>query len=316
MPPKNQRSKTVVDTPVVTANDDVSVVNDDVPANGGINEEATVVNEPVAGSSGLSVEEKATMDQSSPQSSDAVEDYEDEDTDDEMEVDTDKEDVSRLRSTAILLLPFILSQEVACVIDAVKMLMKRGWYAELSVNALSTAKFQVLQPSYIAKVRYCRLQISFLLDMDVETVMRKEVVYQRLNGNLVKLHWQHTENVLFAREKALHPQAIEVIFKGVSAVIDPDLLVEQMSTYLLKSTKRPAFARSSNFHPLISTGSNREEWVCTQDGCGKAKGKSFMAASDHVASAAHMLHLEKFGTATRVSLEKANLTIVRKEYGF
>ncbi|CAI5528294.1 unnamed protein product [Closterium sp. Naga37s-1] len=66
---------------------------------------------------------------------------------------------------------------------------------------------------------------------------------------------------------------------------------------------------------LISTGGNREEWICTQVGCGKAKGKSFMSAADHITSANHLIHLEQLGSATRASLEKASLTVTKKDYG-
>ncbi|CAI5515287.1 unnamed protein product [Closterium sp. Naga37s-1] len=66
---------------------------------------------------------------------------------------------------------------------------------------------------------------------------------------------------------------------------------------------------------LISMGGNRKEWICTQVGCGKSKGKSFMTAADHITSANHLIHLEQLGSATRASLEKASLDITRKEYG-
>ncbi|CAI5515118.1 unnamed protein product [Closterium sp. Naga37s-1] len=65
---------------------------------------------------------------------------------------------------------------------------------------------------------------------------------------------------------------------------------------------------------LISTGSNREEWLCTLESCGKTHGKSFMAAADHITSASHLLGLEKLGAATRSSLEKLGLHVIRKEY--
>ncbi|CAI5974965.1 unnamed protein product [Closterium sp. NIES-65] len=129
--------------------------------------------------------------------------------------------------------------------------MKRGWNAELSAHVLLTAKFQVLNPIYIAKVLYCRLQISFSLDDDAECVRSKEVVYQRLNGSLVKLHWLFTDNKEFLREKALYPQAIEVVLKDVSATIEIDLLIERFVTYNLANRKRPAFLRASCFHRVL-----------------------------------------------------------------
>ncbi|CAI5508575.1 unnamed protein product, partial [Closterium sp. Naga37s-1] len=66
---------------------------------------------------------------------------------------------------------------------------------------------------------------------------------------------------------------------------------------------------------FVSTGSSREDWICTQTGCVKAKGKSFMSAADHITVAAHLQQLEKPGSATKASLDRMNLTVIRKEYG-
>ncbi|CAI7853742.1 unnamed protein product [Closterium sp. NIES-54] len=65
---------------------------------------------------------------------------------------------------------------------------------------------------------------------------------------------------------------------------------------------------------LISTGGNREEWICTLVGCGKAKGRSFISAADHITSANHLIHLEQLGSAKRASLDKASLNNT-KDYG-
>ncbi|CAI5990387.1 unnamed protein product [Closterium sp. NIES-65] len=82
-------------------------------------------------------------------------------------------------------------------------------------------------------------------------VKRKDVMYQRLIGDLVTLHWQHTEDVAYAREKAFHPEAIEVIIKGVSTTVELDMITRRMSTYLITSRKRTAFVRNSNFHHVL-----------------------------------------------------------------
>ncbi|CAI5974163.1 unnamed protein product [Closterium sp. NIES-64] len=67
---------------------------------------------------------------------------------------------------------------------------------------------------------------------------------------------------------------------------------------------------------LVSTGSNREEWICTQVCCGKAKGKTFLAAADHIISSTHLLNQEKMGTATKASMDKAALAGLKKDYSF
>ncbi|CAI5493877.1 unnamed protein product [Closterium sp. Naga37s-1] len=295
-----------------------------------------------ASGSGLSAQEKASTKAIASGSVLTDEDgFLDDDFDDDMVVDLDKEASTMLRSTAILLIPFVLAQEISCIIDAVKMLMKRGWYSELSQNVLQTVKFQVLQPAYIAKVRYCRLQASFILESDAVWVAKKEVVYQALNGKLHKLHWQRLEDAVFNREKSLNPHAIEVILKGVSASVELSMIHDWLALYKIASWDRSAFLRCTCLHrvlhpvtaaslsastivlpllrdpalALISTGSCREEWICVQEGCGKAHGKIFMTASEHIATAAHMLHLEKPGAATKQSLERTSLAVIRKEYG-
>ncbi|CAI5522825.1 unnamed protein product [Closterium sp. Naga37s-1] len=362
-PAKGPRSKVVLDPPAAPGDPFAPpVVDADKPAKDQVSEGGNGNNDneipsshmdnTEAGGSGLTMAERQSV-----QAHGSVEEILlEDDSDDEMEVDHDKEAAMNFRTTVILLLPFVLAQEVACVMDTVKMLMKRGWNAELSLHAWSTTKFQELQALYIAKVRYCRLQLSFLLERDAEICTSKEVVYQRLNGKLVKLHWQHTDNAAFVRERSLRPAALEVIFRDVSATVEIGMLTDRLSTYKLQKSQRPAFLRCSAFHrvlhpvtgadtdvvkglayphpaaslkatsillpilrdpalALISTGSNREEWLCTQAGCKKAHGKCFMTASDHIASAAHLICQEKLGTATKSSLERTNLAIIKKDFG-
>ncbi|CAI5963640.1 unnamed protein product [Closterium sp. NIES-64] len=67
---------------------------------------------------------------------------------------------------------------------------------------------------------------------------------------------------------------------------------------------------------LMTKVCNREEWICTQVCCGKAKGKTFMAAADHITSATHLLNLEKLGTATKASMDKSILASLKNDYGF
>ncbi|CAI7888086.1 unnamed protein product [Closterium sp. NIES-53] len=176
-----------------------------------------------AGSSGLSVADKAVI---------VDEDGFIDNSDDEMELDLALEAESRLRTAIVLLIPFALKKEFACIVDTVRMLIKHGWNAELSAEASTTStKFQELPTIYITKERYSGLQISFLNESDAETVKRKDVLYKQLKGNLVKLHWQHTEDAAYGREKALNPSAIEVVIKGVSAIVELYILTRRLSVY-------------------------------------------------------------------------------------
>ncbi|CAI5486346.1 unnamed protein product [Closterium sp. Naga37s-1] len=173
------------------------------------------------------------------------------------------------------------------------------------------------------------------------------VDHKRSNGSTIHCFWLHQEDAIYVRKKASSPQLLEVYFKNVHADIPSELVKEVMVTHPLKVRKQSAFAEGHCFHrvlhplltcclslaaaslrasplvtPLlldaafvrISTGSNREEWLCTLNSCGKTHGKSFMSAADHITSASHLLGLEKLGATTRSSLEKLNLHLIRKDY--
>ncbi|CAI5489437.1 unnamed protein product [Closterium sp. Naga37s-1] len=66
---------------------------------------------------------------------------------------------------------------------------------------------------------------------------------------------------------------------------------------------------------LVSTASNREEWVCLLECCKKRKGASFEQAAYHVLSQRHRGVLVKQGAATRVLKANLSLRVLRKEYG-
>ncbi|CAI6003908.1 unnamed protein product [Closterium sp. NIES-64] len=327
----------------------------------------------VAGSSGLTVEEKNQAYQAYQAPSAAADEFLEDDSDEELEIDIAKEDAFRLRFTAILLIPMTLSQEIKAIIAAVRILMTKVWSSSLTENAGVTANIQEMTPGFVAKTQFCRLQISFLDERDAHHIKFHVFEYQRSNAPAIKCIWQHTEDASYLREKAAHPLAVEVVFRRVPANIVPDVLKDPLVRFKLKMRKQSAFKDGLAFHrvvhpltgadtdvikglviqhpgdryrwrhvvdnpmesaaslrtsalttpilkdpaiALVSTGSIREEWICTQVGCGKAKGKTFMSAADHIASATHLLNLEKLGTATKVSMDKANLTGLKKEYGF
>ncbi|CAI7879940.1 unnamed protein product, partial [Closterium sp. NIES-54] len=204
-----------------------------------------------AGSSGLSDKEKADT---ATHGQEPDEDgFIDDDSDGELELDLEKESTIRLRTTIILLLPMKIAGEIASVIDAVTMLIKRGWSADLSVEARTTTKFQGQLPAYVAKVRYGRVMVSFTLEEDAEKVKRKEVVYQSLSlkGELVPLYWQDTENSACKKEKALHPHAIEETIRGVSAEVELKMIMDRLMVYPMSNRKRAAYQKCSSLHRIL-----------------------------------------------------------------
>ncbi|CAI5975630.1 unnamed protein product [Closterium sp. NIES-65] len=323
--PKGQRSRPALDPPPSTEALDPLTDPPTESAAGSTKTSVPAVNDndsvsaSAASGSGLSASDKATIPSFGVADDDG---FMDDDSDDEMLIDLVKEAGS-----------------------------------QLSADVVKTTKFQELQTAYIAKMRYCRLQVSFTLESDAARVRQKEVIYQSLKGQLVTLHWQHTDDPVFTREKAMNPHAIEFMIKGVSAAVDLILIHDRLASYPMKSTQRSAFQRCSCLHrvlhsvtgadtdvvkglvyahpespawlkasslflpilrdsaiALVSTGSIIEDWICTQAGCGKAKGKSLMAAAAHIKAATHLLELEKAGSATE-SLDKLNLAVVRTQYG-
>ncbi|CAI5960168.1 unnamed protein product [Closterium sp. NIES-64] len=356
MPPKGRSTKAAVD---VTLPDDIMPDQNFTPTP--VDEEAVgkdsahtvnsskdkaVAVEPAsvsaagaAGSSGLTVEEKSQLHQSVVVDE---EEFLEDDSDEELDIDIAKEDAFRLRFTVILLIPMVLSQEIKAIISAVRLLMSKVWCSSLTANAGITTNIQEMTSGYVAKTRFCRLQISFLDERDAHHIKSHVFEYQKPHGPAIKCIWQHTEDSSYLKEKAAHPLAIEVLFRRVPANIVPEVLKDPLVRFKLKMRKQSAFKEGFAFHrvahpltasslstsalitpilkdpaiALISTGSNREEWICRQLYCGKAKGKSFMAAADHIVSATHLLNLEKLGTATKVSLDKAVLASLKKDYGF
>ncbi|CAI6010189.1 unnamed protein product [Closterium sp. NIES-65] len=346
-----------------------------------VKESANTTAADVAGGSGLSVEEKF-QDNQAPVA--VLDEFLEDDEDEELEIDIAKEDAFRLRYTTILLIPMVLSQEIKAIIAAVRLLMTKVWSSSLTENAGVTANIQEMIPGFVAKTRFCRLQISFLDERDAHHIKFHVFEYQKENAPAIKCIWQHTENASYLKEKATRPLAIEVVFRRVPANIVPDVLKDLLVRFKLKKRQQSAFKEGFGFHrvahpltgadtdvikglvvqhpgdryrwrhmvdspmgsgeklmtylshlsltisvalaaaslrtfalvtpilkdpsiALVSTGSNREEWICTQVCCGKAKGKTFLAAADHIISSTHLLNQEKMGTATKASMDKAAL---------
>ncbi|CAI7875969.1 unnamed protein product [Closterium sp. NIES-54] len=79
--------------------------------------------DPIPSGFGLSLEEKLAALTSAKE--EVEDEFTDDDSDDELEFDVTKDSIAIKRYTAILLLPFILQQEIAPVIVTARMLLKR-----------------------------------------------------------------------------------------------------------------------------------------------------------------------------------------------
>ncbi|CAI6008739.1 unnamed protein product [Closterium sp. NIES-65] len=87
---------------------------------------AVEVMDNVAGSSGLTVEEKSQANQAYQAPLAAIDDFLEDDSDEELDIDIAKEDAFRLRFTTILLIPMVLSQETKALIAAVRLQMTKS----------------------------------------------------------------------------------------------------------------------------------------------------------------------------------------------
>ncbi|CAI5486617.1 unnamed protein product [Closterium sp. Naga37s-1] len=312
MPPKNSR-KAVADAALVNPAGGSDPASKSTPSKrSDVDINLPTEAEVTAGSSGLSVEEKLKALATVAADDSFIED----DSDEELEIDASKGISPHLRSTVILLFLVIPSHEVASVILTVRTLMKRVWANLLSDDVLATVKFQELLPAFVAKTRYSRLQVSFLRESDAVNIKQISVDHKRPNGITIHCFWLHQEDPAYLRMKATNPQMLEVYFKGVPADIPPELVLEVMVKHPLKIRKQSTFSGGHCFHRVLHpvTGADTDK-IKGLESCGKAHGKTFMATADHVASASPLLGLEKLGVATRASLEKLSLHVIRKDYG-
>ncbi|CAI5935386.1 unnamed protein product [Closterium sp. NIES-64] len=92
--------------------------------------------------------------------------------------------------------------------------------------------------------------------------------------------------------------------------VTKDLVAKQRFTAILLIP----FILQQEMANVILTVRMLEEWICTQLSCGKAHGKLFVAAAEHITSARHLHGQEEIGAVTRATLGTVNLKGIRKEY--
>ncbi|CAI5464307.1 unnamed protein product [Closterium sp. Yama58-4] len=136
---------------------------------------------------------------------------------------------SKLKYTLTLLVPFRYESEVPRTADTVVAHLDH-WKEDLSPEAQTTTTCQKLTPAYLSKTRFGRLQVVFTSEDDAYYVRQRKIEHVTLKGETLELRWQFPEDSTYVHLRALHPQAIEVVLKGVPAEVTPDavysLLVE------------------------------------------------------------------------------------------
>ncbi|CAI5472418.1 unnamed protein product [Closterium sp. Yama58-4] len=185
------------------------------------------------------------------------------DSDEEVEEASKGEIASRSRYPITLLIPEEFLPEVSRTQATIKGLVGIR-KDELSDEAQITTTFQELEPIYLYKKLYGRMQVTFDKASDANFVWRNQV--------------EHKSAATTASDTT------KIILK------DPSLV-------------------------LISTGGNREEWVCLQDSCEKGHGSSFEQAAHHALSQQHCHGAPKGGESLCALKGKINLKHLKKDYG-
>ncbi|CAI5537534.1 unnamed protein product [Closterium sp. Naga37s-1] len=70
--------------------------------------------------------------------------------------------------------------------------------------------------------------------------------------NRINLDWQHPVDPAYVKARAADPLLVEVLFKGVDAVITPEMLCDMLVTVKLEKRGRSAFKEGSCFHRVVN----------------------------------------------------------------
>ncbi|CAI5984022.1 unnamed protein product [Closterium sp. NIES-64] len=151
---------------------------------------------------------------------------------------------SKLKYTLTLLVPFRHESEVPRTADAVAAHLDH-WKEDFSAEAQTTTTSQKLTPAYLSKTCFGRLQVVFTSEDDAYYVRQRKIEHVTLKGETLELTWQFPEDSTYVHMRALHPQAIEVVLKGVPAEVTPEavnsLLVEVKMVKRGKTTYKEGF---------------------------------------------------------------------------
>ncbi|CAI5512328.1 unnamed protein product [Closterium sp. Naga37s-1] len=160
------------------------------------------------------------------------------------------EAAQRIRFATTLLIPVAFKPEVTRV-TATLCALFTIWKKDLGMEVQSTTKFQELQDKN--KKQYCRLQVTFERARDANFVWRHGIVHTCLDGKTrINLDWQHPVDPAYVKAHAVDPSLVEVLFKGVDAMITPEMLREMLVVVKLVVRGRFAFKKWCCFHRVVN----------------------------------------------------------------
>ncbi|CAI5493332.1 unnamed protein product [Closterium sp. Naga37s-1] len=160
----------------------------------------------------------------------------------------------------MLLIPFKWVEEVPRTIGTVQELL-RLWEGHMTTVAKTTTKFHKLSPTWLSKQHFGRLQVVFAHAADANFMWSRKGEHETVTKLRLTLGWQHPENQEYVRERSARQEAIEVLLKGVPAVISPEMVRKSLVTATLLKRKRTAFLEGVAFHRVVDpvTGSDTDK---------------------------------------------------------
>ncbi|CAI5490652.1 unnamed protein product [Closterium sp. Naga37s-1] len=157
----------------------------------------------------------------------------------------------RIRFAIVLLIPIAFKPETTRV-QATLCALFNGWKKDLHMEIQSTTKFQELTAVFLNKKQYWRLQVTFDRARDANFVWKHGIVHTCVDGKRINLDWQHPVDPAYVKARAADPLLVEVLFKGVDAVITPEMLCDMLVTVKLEKRGRSAFKEGSCFHRVVN----------------------------------------------------------------
>ncbi|CAI5498287.1 unnamed protein product [Closterium sp. Naga37s-1] len=154
---------------------------------------------------------------------------------------------SKLKYTLTLLVPFRHESEVPRTADTVAAHLDH-WKEDLSPEAQTTTTCQKLTSAYLSKTRFGRLQVVFTSEDDAYYVRQRKIEHVTLKGETLELRWQFLEDSTYVHLRALHPQAVEVVLKGVPAEVTPEVVSSLLVEVKLVKRGKTAYKEGFGFH--------------------------------------------------------------------
>ncbi|CAI5497293.1 unnamed protein product [Closterium sp. Naga37s-1] len=152
--------------------------------------------------------------------------------------------------TITLLVPFAWHKEIARIINTINHLLLL-WGKHMSENVKMTTRCQQLTVTFLSKQHFGWIEVVFLLDADANFMRSREIEHYTTSNKKLTFGWQHTENKEYLKECVAHPEVIEVLFRGVPAVISPTMIKKNLVSALLLKRGRAAFRDGLAFHRVL-----------------------------------------------------------------